>query len=145
MTKSRKAKKVQYIAYSDESDDSCAEPLDTQPVEVKEPDEVNEPDEVEAPVKKTRKPRKSRKKKVVEEDEAKQAKQAKQEDLTASMSSVKLDDKPVKAKKPKRKPSKYNEYIALMMKDEAIKKLPPKLRFAQISKFWREEKAKLAK
>lgn len=132
MTKSRKAKKVQYIAYSDESDDSCAEPVETQPVEV-------EP--VEEPVKKTRKPRKSRRKKVVEEE----GKGEGEVDLTASMSSVKLDDKPVKVKKPKRKASKYNEYISLMMKNEAIKKLPPKQRFSAIAKSWKAEKAKSAK
>lgn len=135
MTKSRKAKKVQYIAYSDESDDSCAEPVETQPVEV-EPEA-----EVEEPVKKTRKPRKSRRKKVVEEE----GEGGGEVDLTASMSSVKLDDKPVKVKKPKRKASKYNEYISLMMKNEAIKKLPPKQRFSAIAKSWKAEKAKSAK
>jgi len=45
-----------------------------------------------------------------------------------------------KVRKP-RKPSAYNSYVASAMRTDAIKRLPPKLRFAAISKKWSAHKA----
>jgi cyanophycinase-like exopeptidase len=46
--------------------------------------------------------------------------------------------------KPKRTraPSKYNEFVKHHMSVESIKSMEPRSRFGQISKLWREHKAK---
>ena len=96
------------------SDDQPGETIETPPVAVR-----------------AKRVYKKRVKKMIEEQT-----EPKVDEVKTSIKALSLES----LERKKRVPSKYNLFVREQMTKQSIKDLPPKQRFAQVSKLWKESK-----